>query len=239
MKNQIKLFTVIFSVLILFSCKDKTEYTKIENKTTASKSNTHKIVINESLVGGSYLYLNVTEEGNKYWMAIPNSPVEIGGTYYYDGGMVMKDFESKVLKRTFDFITFVEGIRTTEQAAEKHVHTHAEPKKEKMDTEIVKIEKPANGTSLNELFSDKKSFSKKSIVVKGQVIKVNNGIMKKNWVHISDGTQFENLKSLTITTTEEVKIGDIVTFEGVVVLNKDFGAGYVYDILLEEGKLIK
>ena len=63
--------------------------------------------------------------------------------------------------------------------------------------------------------------------------------MDKNWVHIEDGTQFNNERDLTITTKEEVKEGDIVTFKGTIVLNKDFGAGYVYDIVLEEGALLK
>ena len=90
-----------------------------------------------------------------------------------------------------------------------------------------------------ELFSTKKSFSGKSIIVKGKVVKVNNGIMDKNWVHIVDGTQFENQSDLTITTMETVNIGDIVTFKGIIVLDKDFGQGYVYDILLEEAKVVK
>ena len=59
MKNKIKLFTVIFSVLILFSCKDKESYSKIQNKQDAPKSTTHKIVVNETLDGGGYMYLNV------------------------------------------------------------------------------------------------------------------------------------------------------------------------------------
>jgi hypothetical protein len=63
--------------------------------------------------------------------------------------------------------------------------------------------------------------------------------MDKNWVHIEDGSQFNNEKDLTITTLETVKEGDIVTFKGIVVLNKDFGAGYVYDIVLEEATLVK
>ena len=63
--------------------------------------------------------------------------------------------------------------------------------------------------------------------------------MDKNWVHIADGTQFEDKKSITVTTQEIIKVGDIVTFKGKVTLEKDFGYGYVYDILLEEGELIK
>jgi len=238
MKNQIKLFTVIFSVLVLFSCKDKEGYSKIKNKQEPAKSTIHKIVINETLDGGNYTYLNVDESGNKYWMAIPNTPVKVGDTYYYDGGMVMNDFESKELKKTFDLITFAEGVRTNEKMiTNKQGNPHANS--ETSVVEAINIEKPANGTSLNELFSNKESFSTKSIIVKGKVVKVNNGIMDKNWVHIIDGTQFEGEKDLGITTLDTVKIGDIITFKGTIALNKDFGHGYVYPILMEEATLIK
>tara|TARA_R110001583_G_scaffold412_2_gene3771 strand:- start:15260 stop:15976 length:717 start_codon:yes stop_codon:yes gene_type:complete len=238
MKNQIKLFAVIFSVLVLFSCKDKEGYSKIKNSQIPAQSTTHKIVINEAIDGGGYMYLNVDESENKYWIAITNMAVKVGDTYYYEEGLLMKDFESKELERTFDFITFVNGIRKTEEieATEKE-NMHS--KSDASVVETIKIEKPENGTSLEELFSKKESFSKKSIVVKGKVVKVNNGIMKKNWVHISDGTQFDGKKSLTVTTLEMVKVGDVVTFEGTIILNKDFGQGYIYDILLEEGKIVK
>ncbi|NEW78511.1 MAG: hypothetical protein GZ086_03605 [Gelidibacter sp.] len=240
MKNNIKFFTVLFSILLMVSCKDKEKYSKVNNEAAVPKTDIHKIVVKEALDGGSYIYLNVDENGQNYWMAIANIPVTVGDTYYYDGGMMMKDFESKQLKKTFDEIVFVNTIRTTEIMAEtvaevENTHTAA-PSVIEND---VKIEKPKNGTSLSELFSAKKSFSAKSIIVKGKVVKVNNGIMDKNWVHIVDGTQFENRNDLTITTTETVNIGDIVTFKGVIVLDKDFGQGYVYDILMEEAKLVK
>jgi len=238
MKNKMKLFTVLFSILILVGCKDKGNYSKINNETTAAKSDVHKIVVKESVDGGDYLYLNVDENGETYWMAISNMPVTVGDTYYYDGGMVMKDFESKQLEKTFDKITFAEGLRTTEKTAESNQtnpHVNTNP----VFNVDVKIEKAKNGTSLAELLSAKKSFSGKSIIVKGQVVKVNNGIMDKNWVHIIDGTKFENKGDLTITTSELVKVGDTVTFKGTIALDRDFGKGYVYPVLLEEGELIK
>ena len=43
---------------------------------------------------------------------------------------------------------------------------------------------------------------------------------------------------LTITTLDEVQLGDLVIFEGKLAVNKDFGAGYKYDVILEEAKLI-
>lgn len=233
-----KYFAVLFSILLMVSCKDKQNYSKINNETPAAKSDVHKIVVKETVDGGNYAYLNVEENGKTYWMAIANMPVTVGETYYYEDGMVMKDFESKQLNKTFDEIVFVNGVRTTEVAVEvKQEDPHASSAPAPVSD--VKIEKPKNGTSLSELFSAKKSFSGKSIIVKGQVVKVNNGIMDKNWVHIVDGTQFENKNDLTITTTETVNIGDVVTFKGVIVLDKDFGQGYNYDVLLEEGKLIK
>ena len=235
-----KFFTLLFSILLLVGCKDKENYSKINNAPTAVKSDVHKIVVKEALDGGIYTYLNVDENGQNYWMAVASIPVIVGETYYYDGGMVMKDFESKQLNKTFDEIVFANTVRTTEIATKtvaesENPHTAA-PVAIEND---LKIEKPKNGTSLSELFSAKKSFSAKSIIVKGKVVKVNNGIMDKNWVHIVDGTQFENQGDLAITTTETVNVGDIVTFKGVVVLDKDFGQGYVYDILMEEAKLIK
>jgi len=237
MKNIFKLFTVIFSVLILFSCKDKETYSAINDTNASAKNQLHKIVISETTDGGTYTYLNVEENGNKYWMAIPNTKVKVGDTYYYNGGMLMENFESEQLKKTFDEIIFADNIRTTEKApVQKQVDPHAN-----VDTTAVvdvNIEKAENGISLEELFTNKKSLSGKSIIVRGKVVKLNKEILDRNWVHIVDGTKFEDKKSLTVTTKEMVKIGDTVTFKGTIVLEKDFGKGYIYDILLEEGELI-
>ena len=239
MKNNIKLFAIFITIITLVSCKDKAEYSKINNSQIEATNDLHKIVVKEMIDGGGYVYLNVDEDGNNYWMAIATMPIEVGNTYYYNGGMVMKDFVSKHLNKTFEFITFAEGVRATEEkqvVADTHMHGNQMVEQVAI---TAKIEKAKGGISLEELFKGKSSFDKKTIIVKGKVVKVNNGIMDKNWVHIEDGTQFNKERDLTITTTEEVKEGDIVTFKGAIVLNKDFGAGYVYDIVLENGILVK
>lgn len=240
MKNKIAIIIAVFGLLVI-GCKEKGSYSKMDTPTNTSSDDLHKVVVKEVVDAGTYAYLNVTEDGNEYWMAIPNIPVTIGNTYYYNGGMVMEDFISKQLDKTFDFITFAEGIRETEEVvavANEHVHSQESGITEEL-VPMEKIEKAKNGISLEELFTQQKSLSKKSIIVRGKVIKVNNGIMDKNWVHIEDGTQLNGERDLTITTQEIVKEGDIVTFKGNVVLNKDFGAGYVYDLIIEEGVLVK
>lgn len=232
MKTSITYFIVLISAIMLHNCKQNENYYSTPNK-QIQKPEIHKIEVKETLNGGNYSYLNVNENGKKYWMAIPNTNIIIGETYYYDDGMKMTNFESKELERTFKSIIFADGIRTTEQysppANSNNYNTES----------IIKIEQPADGTSLEKLFSNKASFSNKTIVIKGKVVKINIGIMDKNWVHISDGTQFDGKKSLTVTTQEAPKVGDTVTFKGTIILNKNFGQGYIYDIILEDGKLVQ
>ena len=92
------------------------------------------------------------------------------------------------------------------------------------------------GITIGELFSNKDSYANKTVLIKGQVTKVNRAIMGKNWVHLQDGTSGSGNYDLTITTQDEVSPGDVVTFEGKIALNKDFGAGYAYDVLMEDAK---
>ena len=96
---------------------------------------------------------------------------------------------------------------------------------------------PCDGCiTISKLFESKQSFSGKSIKVKGQVTKFNPQIMGKNWVHLQDGTESEGLYDLTVTTDKEVSVGDVITFEGKIALDKDFGYGYFYSVLMEDAK---
>lgn len=129
-------------------------------------------------------------------------------------------------------------VRQTSSKSDMNPKTIANDKKsavivKKMD---IKLE-PCDGcTSISSLLSNKQSFSGKVIRVKGQVTKFNPEIMGKNWVHIQDGSEFQGGFDLTITTDKKVSLGDTVTFVGKIVLDKDFGYGYFYNVLMEEGK---
>jgi hypothetical protein len=102
----------------------------------------------------------------------------------------------------------------------------------------VKVEPCQGCTTISNLIANKQSFSGKVIKVKGRVTKFNPEIMGKNWVHVQDGSEFNGGFDLTITTNERVSIGDTLTFEGKIALDKDFGYGYFYSVLMEEGKTI-
>ena len=61
--------------------------------------------------------------------------------------------------------------------------------------------------------------------------------MGKNWIHLKDGSQDDF--DLVITSDALVDVGSVVTIKAEVVLNKDFGAGYKYDLILENGSIVK
>jgi predicted RNA-binding protein len=105
--------------------------------------------------------------------------------------------------------------------------------------EDLTIEKAEGGITIAELFENKKEYSGKTVKVKGKVTKVNPEIMGKNWIHLQDGTIFEGEFDLTVTSDVLPETGSIVTIEGTVALDKDFGYGYTYPIMLEEAKIIQ
>jgi hypothetical protein len=100
----------------------------------------------------------------------------------------------------------------------------------------VKIEPCSDCITIEKLMADKNDYNGKVIRVKGQVTKFNSGIMGKNWVHLQDGTEYNDSYDLTITTDLTASVGETVTFEGRIVLDKDFGYGYKYDVLMEDAK---
>jgi hypothetical protein len=103
----------------------------------------------------------------------------------------------------------------------------------------VKVEPCADCITIAKLLADKKAYAGKVIKVKGQVTKYNAGILGKNWVHIQDGTEFEDGFDLTVTTDITAAMGQIVTFEGKIALDKDFGYGYSYAIMMEDAKSVQ
>lgn len=248
MKNFIALSITILSLLVSCKDSDKTNskeednsYEKVIKETRAEhlvSKNTHQIVVKEKMASGGYIYLKVLEKGKEYWMAVPGRQVEIGATYYYDGGMVMKNFESKTLKRTFDSVVFADGIRDNNNNNNNGVKKVEKKSIPKGETSVANVEKAPNGIRIAELFENPKSYLNKQVIIKGQVVKVNNGVMNVNFVHLQDGTTGNGQYDITITTNDEFKVGEVVTIKGTVILDKDFGAGYVYDVLVEKAVIL-
>ena len=137
--------------------------------------------------------------------------------------------------------------KISESPEDASVPLTVNPHPQKMETEATKpiiekkeiaVEAAANGISIAELFKNKEKYNNTVVTIKGEVTKYNPAIMGVNWFHMQDGTDFNGEFDLTVTTAAELKIGDVVTIQGKVALNKDFGAGYVYNIIVENATLV-
>ncbi len=196
----------------------------------------HKVTLKEHINTTNYTYLLVKEDDKTMWLAVPKMDAKDGGTYYYKGGMVMNDFKSSELNRVFKSVLFLEKVTERPELLEHRnipamTHSAMVKKSGKLET---KIEPAKGGITIAELFANSKKYEGKTVIVKGKVMKVNSKIMGKNWVHLQDGTDYNGKYDLTATSTQDFKVGDIVTISGKIALNKDFGYGYKYDILMEE-----
>ncbi len=89
------------------------------------------------------------------------------------------------------------------------------------------------------LNQDKAGLAGKTISAQGKVVKVNNGIMDRNFVHVQDGTgdAAKGTNNLVVTSKQTAAVGDQVTISGTVVLNRDFGSGYSYPLLIEDASI--
>ncbi len=129
-----------------------------------------------------------------------------------------------------------ESFAKKDQKQNMEVQDHKAPvTTEKID---VVVEPCAECITIAKLLADKQSYSGKIIKIKGKVTKFNPAILGKNWVHIQDGSEFHGGFDLTITTDVHVSVGETITFEGKIVLDKDFGYGYFYSVLMEDGKRV-
>ncbi|MCX6238456.1 MAG: GW dipeptide domain-containing protein [Bacteroidia bacterium] len=234
MKIKLNLLILLAATIILsVSCQPK-------NKTKENLApNVHKVTAEEVIQASGYTYLRVSEDGKENWIAISRQEVEKGKSYYYEPNIEMTNFVSKELKRTFPSIIFVVKFSdqpiTTVKTSTENIPKGNQPAIAK---DGLKVEQAEGGITIAELFAGKDSYAGKTVKIKGEVVKFNPEIMGKNWVHIQDGTNNNGSFDITITTNDSTKVGNVVTFEGTVTLKKDFGYGYFYEVLVENGKLL-
>ncbi len=91
--------------------------------------------------------------------------------------------------------------------------------------------------SVASVYKEKAALAGKEISVQGKVVKVNNGIMQRNFVHVQDGSGDASSNNLIITSKQTAAVGDTVRVTGKVALNRDFGMGYNYPLLIEESTI--
>ena len=214
-----------------------------------------------------YTYVRLEDgAGNEIWAAVPETQLEIGEEIALQDGVVMTNFSSKTLNRTFESIIFASGL--TRGSENDAVRTPAgargsstgavqsEGGSQGMPSQSsggssraiasftgVKVEKSTapNGYTVGELFARAGDLNNQKVTVKGMVVKISPNIMGKNWLHIQDGTgdPAKNTHDLVVTSAAMAEKGTIVSLEGVLAADKDFGFGYRYDVLIEDAVFVE
>jgi hypothetical protein len=186
---------------------------------------THTAKITETLSSGGYSYMKVQEGKNSYWIAMTLRDAKVGQEIKFTEQGWMKDFKSKTLNRTFENILFASEPAPTKKTKLADIKPN-----------IMNSTYAQKGTViLAELFKKRAKYKDKTITIRGKVTKTSVGIMKRNWVHIEDGSRFQNMDDIVFTSESAVpEVGDIVSATGTVAIDKDFGYGYFYPVILEK-----
>ena len=200
-----------------------------------------------------YKYLKIDENGTEVWVAIANAPVAVGDKVGYDKKMMMKDFHSKTLNQKFKEIFFASdvylpqkvqrpksmkdmlGLSTAKKDPHAGMGRGMSPVEEEERPSKPFVKKDAY--TVEEIHMWRKELKDQIISINGSVFKVSQNIMKLDWVHIGDGTG--NEKKLTddlvfTAASTTLKQGDKVIAKGKVIVDKDFGYGYFYKVIIQD-----
>lgn len=83
------------------------------------------------------------------------------------------------------------------------------------------------------IYKEKSQLKGHQVRLHGKVVKVNNGILHRNFLHLRDGTGGQGSDEVTVTTQDTAMVGEEIVVTGTLAVDKDFGAGYVYPVILE------
>ena len=188
----------------------------------------------DAIDGGGYTYLQIDDTKKKYWVAVEGVKIEKGTEVRFTEEMRVKNFQSKALNRTFDEVVFASNLQHRTNAPEKG-------NLELISDQVKESPYKQNGTmSVKEVWEKRASLKDKTISIRGRVVKASPNIIARNWIHIQDGTgEGSEVGRIVFTSKELPKVGDIVTATGVVMVDKDFGSGYFYKIIVENATFTK
>lgn len=198
----------------------------------------------ETMDAATYTYVLVDTGKAKLWAAAPKFNVKAGDVVTVADAMPMANYQSKTLKRTFDVVYFSGAISSAGKALTSALpplpagHPGIGNEAKPPALELTGIKRAEGGQTVAEIYAGKGKLAGKPISVRGRVVKYNAMIMGKNWLHLRDGSGAEGSNDLVITTTATAKVGDLVLASGVLTLNRDFGSGYSFDLIVEDAKVV-
>ena len=197
----------------------------------------------ETMDSGGYTYIRLEENG--HWLAGPPTDIEVGDVVEYIFAYEMGEFHSRTLDRTFQNIMFTPRITVTNLV---RAEAHADASSVSLMGEELGITKSAaaaapvageiapleGGKTIEAIRTEHEQLKGQQVSLRARIMKVNEGILGKNWITLQDGTGTAPENKLLATSAELAEVGDLVTAKGIVIADVDLGMGYNYKVVLEE-----
>ena len=215
----------------------------------------------ETMNAAGYTYVYVDNGTEKIWAAAPEFAVSVGDEVMIPEGMAMHNYHSQTLNRDFDVVYFVEAVLNASnpsvgapamgsmgsmgsapadasmQMPEGHPPISGNEAPPEVD--LASVEKAAGGLTIGEIYAGKTDLSGKTVTLRGKVVKFSPQIMGTNWIHLQDGSGDPTTATndLTVTSGVQVNVGDTIVASGPLTLDKDFGYGYKYNLIMENAEV--
>ena len=214
-------------------------------------------VVLETMNAGAYTYVFIKTDQDERWVAVPKTAVMVDDVVQTGQGSPMPNFESKSLNRTFDVVYFSGGLQnlTTPAAAAPAAAAPAPaamdssaalpPGHPTTDTTVethvaeIKVAELTPGQDIAYVYANKDSLAGQQISLRGEVVKYNANILGTNFIHIQDGSGdvADGSNDLIVTSKTETAVGETIVLTGTLVLDKDYGAGYTYPVLMDDASI--
>ena len=253
MKLVIRMLTVaaLAAALLLtqVGCVKSGQEPVAENPAMASPvpEGTVRGTVLETMDSGGYTYVLIDNDRDTRWVAGRQIAVTVGDVVQASQGMAMSQFESKSLNRTFDVVYFagaMENLSTPAMSKSQpgsalpagHPSLDDTAETQAADTKVPALEP---GQDIAYVYANKDALADQQISLRGKVVKYNGGILGKNFIHIQDGSgdAADGSNDLTVTSSATTAVGDTVVLAGKIILNKDFGAGYSFAVMMEDASI--
>lgn len=197
----------------------------------------HRVNLLDTLAGSRYSYLKVKEGDKEFWLATLKSEYTLGEEYIFEQGIYKTDYYSTAFERTFDEIYLVSDLRPAFSTPQKNALDQMfKPAQAAAEDKVEAITPMPGGISIKELIQNSERYINQEVLLSVKVVKINANIMDRHWLHLKDGS-FDSF-DLVATTQTAVPAGHTVNLKAVLHKDVDFGAGYSYDLILENAELI-
>ncbi len=240
-RRRLRSLPLFLGLWLALGCTAQDQATAEETATPAEIPGTVAGPVVQTLDAGGYTYVELETPQGKVWAAGPKTTIQVGQTLRISTQMPMQEFHSDALDRDFDRVYFVGSLLPAggdNPAATAKLIQESHAKKAPAVDESIDFGNiaPADYT-VADLYAKSEKLGGQTVKIRAKVVKSLSEIMGRNWLHIQDGTGTEDTRDLVVTTDGTAQVGQTVLVTAKVALDKDFGMGYRYDLLLEDAEI--